>query len=146
MVEFGNEICPMSTFGLSWDHVRTFNPLSRSRAAGGHAFPSPSSLTPLSCSLFPPPLPTSLLPPPPLSLSFLLLLLFVSSYSFLSSHSPLHAYPITLSYPFHVTIEIKRIDRVCTEKEARRTGKTLSTARTYDLFWREAPTRNIRYP
>lgn len=55
MVEFGNEICSMSAIGLSWDHVRTFNPLSRSHATGGHAFhpPLPPSLFPfLSLSLF----------------------------------------------------------------------------------------------
>jgi len=128
----------MSTIGLSWDHVRTFNPLSRTRTAARHAF------SPLSFFIF-------------LSLSLcffclslsLSLFLSLSSFPFiffLSSHSYSHAYPATLSYPFHATIEIKRIDRVCTEKEARRTGKTLSTARTYDLFRREAPTRNIRYP
>lgn len=122
MVEFGNEICSMSTNGLSWDHVRTFNPLSRFRAAGERAFSSFSL-------------------PPSLSLPLFVPLIFFSILALALLCVSCHP---TLSY--HATIEIKRIDRAYTEKEARRTGKTLSTARTYDLFRREAPTRNIRYP
>lgn len=104
VVGFGNEICSMSTNGLSSDHVRMFNPLFPSYASAGCDF------------------------------------LFVPFLFFLSAHSPSCACPTILA-----TIEIKRIDRACTEKETRRTGKTFLTALTYDLFRCEAPTRNIRY-
>lgn len=117
-----NEICSMSTNGLSSDHVQAFSLLSSLRLRRKRFRPILSILHRF---------PSTLLPLLSVSLAARLFSLF------------LHSFLPPLSFR---SDEIKRIDRACTGKEARRTGKTLPLGRAYDLFRREAPTRNIRYP